>query len=130
MRRHSSNGGSGRLSLVWAAALGAAALPGFASAAVTATSAQAGPARPPESGAHDSAATLGPLAIGADVRDAGGADIGHVTRLTTDNAGRHIAQVRDGETVYAIPIEDLFARDGAAFSTVTLDALKHGWKPD
>ena len=130
MRRHSSNGGCGRLSLVWAAALGAAALPAFASASVTATSAQAGPARPPESGAHDSAATLGPLAIGADVRDSGGADIGHVTRLTTDKAGRHIAQVRDGESVYAIPIEDLYARGGAAFSTVTLDALKHGWKPD
>jgi len=130
VRRRSSNGGSGRLlSLVWAAALGAVALPALASAAVTATSAQAGPARPPESGAHDSAATLGPLAIGADVRDAGGADIGHVTRLTTDDQGRHIAQVRDGETVYAIPIEYLYARGGAAFSTVTLDALKHGWKP-
>ena len=53
-----------------------------------------------------------------------------MTRLTTDAAGRRIAQVRDGETVYAIPIEHLYARGGAAFSTVTLDALKHGWKPD
>jgi hypothetical protein len=130
VRRRSSNGGCGRLSLVWAAALGAAALPALASAAVTATSAQAGPARPPESGAHDSAATLGPLAIGADVRDSAGADIGHVTRLTTDDQGRRIAQVRDGETVYAIPTEYLYARGGAAFSTITLDALKHGWKPD
>ncbi|HWF77020.1 MAG TPA: hypothetical protein VN694_07550 [Caulobacteraceae bacterium] len=91
--------------------------------------ANAGPARPPESGAHDSAAMLGPLAIGADVRDSGGADIGHVTRLTTDKQGRQVAEIRDGEAVYAIPIEYLYARGGAAFSTVTLDALKHGWKP-
>jgi hypothetical protein len=115
--------------LVWAAALAAAALPAVALAAVPATTAHAGPARPPQSGAHDSAATLGPLAIGADVRDATGADIGHVTRLTTDADGRRVADVRDGETVYVIPIDRLYARGGAAFSTVTLDALKHGWKP-
>lgn len=115
--------------LVWAAALAAAALPTASLAAVPATTAQAGPARPPESGARDSAATLGPLAIGADVRDAAGSDIGHVTRLTTDPDGRQVAEVRDGESLYTIPIENLFARDGAAFSTVTLDALKHGWKP-
>jgi hypothetical protein len=114
---------------IWAAALGAAALPAVALGAVPATTAQAGPARPPESGAHDSAATLGPLAIGADVRDSAGADIGHVTRLNTDKQGRRVAEVRDGESVYAIPIEDLYSRGGAAFSTVTLEALKHGWKP-
>jgi hypothetical protein len=116
--------------LVWAAALVAAALPTVSFGAVSATTAQAGPARPPESGAHDSAATLGLLAIGADVRDATGADLGHITRLTTDKAGRQVAEMRDGEAVYAIPISHLYARDGAAFSTVTLDALKHGWKPD
>ncbi len=116
--------------LVWAAALVAAALPTPSLAAVAATTAQAGAARPPESGAHDSAATLGPLAIGADVRDATGADLGHVTRLTTGADGRQVAEIRDGESVYAIPIRYLFARGGAAFSTVTLDALKHGWKPD
>ena len=116
--------------LVWAAALVAAALPTAAVAAVTAITAQAGAARPPESGAHDSAATLGPLAIGADVRDSTGADIGHVTRLTTGKDGppgrrdpRRRERLRD-------PHRYLFARDGAAFSTVTLDALKHGWKPD
>lgn len=130
MRRRVSISGARRRSLVWAAALGAAALPAAGLAEVPATAAQAGPARPPESGAHDSAATRGPLAIGADVRDSSGADIGHVTRLTTDKHGRRVADVRDGETVYAIPVEDLFARDGAAFSTITLDALKHGWKPD
>ena len=117
-------------SLVGAAALVAVALPGAVFAAVPATTALAGPARPPESGARDSAATLGPLAIGADVRDATGADIGHVTRVTTDKTGRSVAEVRDGESVYTIPIDDLYARRGAAFSTVTLDALKHGWKPD
>jgi hypothetical protein len=118
-----------RLGCVWAAALAIAALPPAALAAVPAVAAAAGPARPPESGARDSAATLGPLAIGADVRDSTGADLGHVTRLTTDKAGRQVAEIRDGESVYAIPIEYLYARDGAAFSTVTLDALKHGWKP-
>jgi hypothetical protein len=116
--------------VVWAAALAAAALPAVSLAAVPATTAKAGPARPPESGAHDSAATLGPLAIGADVRDSAGDDIGHVTRMTTDNEGRQVAEVRDGENVYAIPVEYLYARRGAAFSTVTLGALKHGWKPD
>lgn len=107
----------------------AAALPAVAVAAVPAVAARAGPARPAESGAHDSAATLGPLAIGADVRDATGADIGHVTRLTTDQDGRHVAEIRDGDDVYSIPVDYLYARRGAAFSTVTLEALKHGWKP-
>jgi hypothetical protein len=110
-------------------ALMAAALPVAALGAVPAVAARAGPARPAESGAHDSAATLGPLAIGADVRDAAGADIGHVTRLTTDGDGRHVAEIRSGDDVYAIPIENLYARRGAAFSTVSLDALKKGWKP-
>ena len=105
------------------------ALPAVALAAVPAVVAKAGPARPPESGAHDSAATLGPLAIGADVRDSTGADIGHVTRVTTDKQGRQVAEIRDNDAVYSIPIEFLYAKGGAAFSTVTLDALKHGWKP-
>jgi hypothetical protein len=119
-----------RSSCVWAAALALAALPPTGLAAVPAVTAAAGPARPPASGARDSAATLGPLAIGTDVRDSTGADIGHVTRLTTDKQGRQVAQIRDGENVYTIPIEHLYSRGGAAFSTVTLDALKHGWKPD
>ena len=106
------------------------ATPPLALAAVPAVAAAAGPARPPESGALDSAATLGPLAIGADVRDSTGADIGHVTRLTTDKKGRQVAQIRDGEAVYTIPVVQLYSRGGAAFSTVSLDALKHGWKPD
>jgi hypothetical protein len=121
-----------RVACVWAAALVALPplAPAFAAhAGVPAVTAAAGPARPPESGAHDSAATLGPLAIGADVRDSAGADIGRVTRLTTDKQGRQVAEIRDGETVYAIPTPYLYARGGAAFSTVTLDALKHGWKP-
>jgi hypothetical protein len=121
---------SRRLISAWAAALVCAALPAAAFAAVPATAANAGPARPPESGARDSAATLGPLAIGAEVRDATGAEIGHVTRLTTDKHGRSVAEVRDNDDVYAIPVADLYARRGAAFSNVTLDALKHGWKPD
>lgn len=112
------------------AALAPLMVAGAATAAVPAVTAMAGPARPAQSGARDSAATLGPLAIGADVRDATGADIGHVTRLTTDKQGRQVAEIRDGETVRQLPLGYLYARGGAAFSTVTLDALKHGWKPD
>lgn len=120
---------SGPLGLLVGAAVMAAAVPAVAIADVPATVARAGPARPAESGGHDSAATLGPLAIGAEVRDATGADIGHVTLLTTDKAGRHVAAVRDGDATYTIPVDFLYARRGAAFSTVTLDALKKGWKP-
>ena len=119
----------GPLGLLAGAAVMAAALPAVAIADVPATAARAGPARPAESGGHESAATLGPLAIGADLRDATGADIGHVTRLTTDKAGRQVAAVRDGEATYSIPVDLLYARQGAAFSTITLDALKKGWKP-
>ena len=119
----------GPLGLLAGAAVMAAALPAVAIAAVPATAARAGPARPVESGGHDSAATLGPLAIGASVRDATGADIGHVTRLTTDKAVRQVSAVRDGEATYSIPVDFLYARQGAAFSTVPLDALKKGWKP-
>jgi hypothetical protein len=125
---------SPRRSFAWAAALIGAALPigtpsGAALGAVPATAAKAGPARPAESGAHDSAATLGPLAIGAEVRDLTGAEIGHVTRLTTDKHGGSVAEVRDGEDVWSIPVSDLTQRNGGAVSTITLDALKHGWKP-
>ena len=119
---------SRRLVLAWAAALTGAALPAPGLAAVPATVAKAEPARPPESGARNSAATVGPLAIGAEVRDLTGAEIGHVTRLTTDKAGRSIAQVRDNDDVYSIPVARLSTRGGAAVSEVTLDALKHGWK--
>jgi hypothetical protein len=107
----------------------AAALPGGVQADVPASPAKAEPARPVESGGHDSAATVGPLAIGAEVHDGGGALIGHVTRLTTDKAGRSIAEVRDNEDTYAIPLDDLHSRHGGAVSDVSLEALKHGWKP-
>jgi hypothetical protein len=113
----------------WAAVLIGAALPAPLRAAVPASAAQAEPARPPESGARDSAATVGPLAIGAEVRDATGGEIGRVTRLTTDKAGRSVAQLRDNDDVYAIPVEHLSVRGGGAVSDVTLEALKHGWKP-
>jgi len=119
----------GPFAAIAGAAVIAAALPVAAIDDVPATAARAAPARPAESGGHDSAATLGPLAIGADVRDETGADIGRVTRLTTDKAGRQVAAVRDGEATYSIPVEMLYARQGAAFSTVTLAALKKGWKP-
>ena len=70
------------------------------------------------------AATRGPLAIGADVTDSAGAEIGHVTRLTTGKDGRSIAEVRNDEEVFSIPIADLHARDGAAVSTLTLEQLR------
>ncbi len=39
--------------------------------------------------------------------------------------------MRDGEAVYAIPVSYLHAHGSAlVFSTVTLDALKPGWKLD
>ena len=52
------------------------------------------------------------------------AEIGHVTRLTTGKDGRSVAEVRQDEDVYVIPVGELHARDGAAFTTVTLDQLK------
>jgi hypothetical protein len=120
-----------RSGVALAVALAAAALPfavlasaAFAGAGVTAVRMDPGRARPAESGAHDSAATLGPLAIGAAVSDSTGAPIGHVTRLTTGKDGRTIAEVRHDEDVYAIPVDELSARGGAAFSTVTLDQLR------
>ena len=115
------------------AALAAAILPlaavapagaALADTGVTAVRMDAGRAKPAESGAHDSAATLGPLAIGATVRDRTGAEIGHVTRLTTGKDGRSVAEVRHDEDVYVIPVDELYARDGAAVSTLTLEQLK------
>jgi ABC-type transporter Mla subunit MlaD len=110
-----------------AAALGAAVLAvagAAAKSAVPATAVAAEPARPAESGAHDSAATLGPLAIGATVTDRTGVEIGHVTRLTTDKQGRSVAEVRHDEDVYSIPVADLFSRHGAALSRISLEQLK------
>jgi hypothetical protein len=92
---------------------------------VSAVSAQPDRARPAESGAHDSAATLGPLAIGAPVTDPTGAEIGRVTRITTDKNGHSVVEVRNNEDVFSIPAEVLRTHGGDAFSAETLDELKH-----
>jgi hypothetical protein len=113
-----------RVAVAAALALAVLASAGIARAGVTAVSVDAGRARPAESGGHDSAATRGPLAIGATVTDRTGAEIGHVTRLTTGKDGRSVAEIRHDEDVYVIPVDELYARDGAAFSTLTLDQLK------
>ncbi|HXQ13140.1 MAG TPA: hypothetical protein VN814_00795 [Caulobacteraceae bacterium] len=116
------------VSAAWVAALAAAVLAHAGAAAadvgVTAVPAQPGRAQPAESGAHDSAATLGPLAIGAAVTDPTGAEIGRVTRITTDKNGRSVVEVRNNEDVFSIPAQALFTRGGKAFSSETLDALK------
>ena len=92
---------------------------------LTAVAVQPGRARPAESGARDSAATLGPLAIGALLRDRNGAEIGHVTRMTTDKDGRSVAEVRHDEDLFSIPTAMLYSHGGKAFSSQTLDELKH-----
>ena len=103
------------------------AVAGAASAkpGVTAVAAEQGRARPAESGARDSAATVGPLAIGALVSDRNGEEIGHVTRLTTASDGRSIVEVRHNEDLYSIPVEQLYAHGGTAFSVMSLERLKH-----
>lgn len=105
--------------------LGARAEPAPAGgAAVAAVAAKAGPARPAESGAHDTAATVGPLAIGATVHDPSGAEIGHIVLITTDKYGRSVAKVRDNEDVFNVATDDLFARRGETFSRLTREALR------
>ena len=88
--------------------------------------AKAGPARPSESGARDTAATLGPLAIGTTVRDSSGAEIGRIVLLTTDKAGRSVAKVRDNEDVFDIPTADLFVRRGGTISRLSRAELERG----
>ena len=107
------------------ASAGAAAAASATPAPITAVAMEPGRARPAESGGRDSAATLGPLAIGAVVRDPTGAEIGRVTRLTTAKDGRSIAEIRRGDDVFKIPLDQLYASGGKAFSTATLDELKH-----
>jgi hypothetical protein len=114
------------LALGFGCGVGAAESPAAAQGDISATSVAQGPAKPAESGAKASAATLGPLAIGAEVRDSNGTEIGHLTLLTTDKDGRSVAKVRSGEDVYTIPVGDLYARQGGAISTLSLDELKHG----
>ena len=113
----------------WGAALATAVLiyagTAAADAAVTAVAAQPDRARPAESGAHDSAATLGPLAIGAAVTDPNGVEIGRVTRVTTDKNGQSLVEVRHDEDLFSIPADVLRTRGGRAFSEETLDQLKH-----
>jgi len=96
-----------------------------ADAGLTAVAVQPGRARPAESGAHDSAATLGPLAIGALVTDRNGAEIGRVTRMTTDKDGHSVTEVRHDEDLFSIPMNLLYTHGGKAFSSRTLDELKH-----
>lgn len=112
------------LPVALAAAILAIASVAAADADVTAVATVPGRARPTESGAHDSAATLGPLAIGALVTDRKGAEIGRVTRLTTDKNGRSVAEVRSNEDLFSIPMAVLYTHGGKAFSSETLDELK------
>jgi hypothetical protein len=104
-------------------------LAGAAAPELPAVKATAEPARPAESGASESAATSGPLAIGSRVVDRSGAEVGRLVRLTTDKKGVDVAQIRLGEDVWSVPVADLFARQGEVLSTVTLDDLKHGRGP-
>jgi hypothetical protein len=113
------------LPAVLAAAILAIASVAAADTDVSAVAAAPGRARPTESGAHDSAATVGPLAIGAVVADRTGVEIGHVTRLTTDKNGRSVVEIRNNEDLFSIPIELLHTHGGRAFSSQTLDELKH-----
>jgi hypothetical protein len=101
-------------------ALGAPALAGTG---VTAVAMTPGRAKPTESGASDSAATVGPLAIGATVIDRNGTVIGRVTRLATDKTGRHVAEVRQNENLYSIPLAAISAEGGKAVSDMTADDL-------
>ena len=113
-----------------AAALAAAVLANAGAVAadvgVTAVAALPGKARPPESGGRDSAATLGPLAIGASVADPTGVEIGRVTRVTTDKNGGSVVEVRNNEDVISIPAQVLYTHGGRAFSRETVDELKRG----
>jgi hypothetical protein len=110
----------------WAMA-SAAPVPAFADGAdVTGVKSVAGPAHAAESGAVDTTATVGPLAIGAIVRDASGVTLGHITRLTTDKSNVPIAEIRMGVDVYAIPVAALFTNHGRVISTVSADELKQG----
>jgi hypothetical protein len=93
---------------------------------VSAVPANVDPARPAESGAHDTAATVGPLAIGATVKDPSGVEIGHIVLLTTDKHGRSVARVRDNEDVFDIPIDELFVRQGVTYSRLPRAALERG----
>lgn len=111
---------------VSAAGTGASAGSSEAVPPVAAATASPQPARPAESGARDSAATIGPLAIGAEVRDPSGALVGHIVVLTTDKQGRSVAKVREDEDVFLIPAQDLYVRRGATFSSLSLDQLRHG----
>ena len=117
---------AGRASAVLAAAVLGAAGVAVAHAAVSAVAARPERARPAESGARDSAATVGPLAIGAVVSDPNGAQIGRVTRMTTDKNGRSVVEVRSDEDVFSIPAAMLSTHGGRAVSAETLDQLKHG----
>ncbi|MFI4934476.1 MAG: hypothetical protein ACHP7N_07645 [Caulobacterales bacterium] len=96
---------------------------------LSAVKAHAQPAKSAESGARETAATSGPLAIGATVKDRDGVTLGHITRLTTDKAGVSVAQVRLGEDVLSIPVSDLFMKNGEVLSTLTRDELKRSAQP-
>lgn len=120
MTRPGAEPAAALVAVVLACAGGAAAGPG-----VTAVAVEPGRARPSESGARDSAATVGPLAIGARIFDRAGAEIGHVTRLTTDPSGHSIVEVRHNEDLFSIPTSGVYTHDGKAFSSQTLDELKH-----
>jgi hypothetical protein len=108
------------LALTFSLALAMAGASAASAQQVRAVVAEPQPARPAESGGRDSAATLGPLAIGSAVRDRDGALVGRLVLLTTDAHGVSVAKVRSDENVYLIPAADLFSRGDETLSTVGL----------
>lgn len=100
------------------------ALAGAATAQSAADLIQARPAGSAADHAVDASTTSGAFAIGAEVRDRGGASMGHIARLTTDKNGQQQLMVRKGVDSFAIPAGQVRIEHGVAVSALTREELK------
>ena len=89
------------------------------------TAAQAPAAAPAATDAGRYASALvGPLAVGATVRDSSGQTLGRISRLTTGADGQTVVMLRKGVDSFSIPANRLHLTSEGVVSDLTRDGIK------
>ncbi len=73
---------------------------------------------------RNASALVGPLAVGATVRDSSGQTLGRISRLTTGADGQTVVMLRKGVDSFSIPANRLHLTSEGVVSDLTRDGIK------
>ncbi len=73
---------------------------------------------------RNASALVGPLAVGATVRDSSGQTLGRISRLTTGADGQTVVMLRKGVDSFSIPANRLHLTNEGVVSDLTRDGIK------